>query len=363
MSNQQQHTPSPLANRLNANDKSKEVVEAQKKLDELMNKDYNNNNNNNNNNEEGEEEEGEEEEEEGRTATRQKDRSAGKAGWSVEELADGAQASAKFFFEHSTKRMKKAEQDMGVFENFNKATIQRTKLATTRTPNGLAQKMNVTYAHFKGANANVLTDHCGKETQKTFESFTGALATRSGKTMEVDGEHALVQAFAKATQTSIPPDRDVAIAQMKTNRLYIFWKTHGIANPNVDERFTKISGNIPPPTQHDATNATNGGGRRKSKKVRKTEMSNEDARNFRQTAAANEECLKDRAMKLKENELAITYLKELPDGEAKTELQAKLTANITAMLSVPIEAPAAPALKDPIVVISDDEDENGDAPA
>jgi hypothetical protein len=92
-------------------------------------------------------------------------------------------------------------------------------------------------------------------------------------------------------------------------------------------------------------------------------MSNEDARNFRQTAAANEECLKDRAMKLKENELAITYLKELPDGEAKTELQAKLTANITAMLSVPIEAPAAPALKDPIVVISDDEDENGDAPA
>jgi len=373
MSNDQQTTttPSPLANHPNGY-KNAVVFEARKKLDDLLNKDCLNNNNNNNNNDDDDDDE----KEGRRTAIGPQDGSAGKArsrtnaSWSEEELADGAKASAKYFFENNTSKKRKAEQEAGVFSIFEKAYKARTGNDTQRSSNGLSQKMEGVFGQLKDAHGNVLTDHCGKETDKTFEAFQGRLVVRSGKTMESDGEYALAKAFGKATQTPIPQDRDVAIALMKTKPLYNFWKELGIANPNPTERFTKISGNIPVPTQRDPS-LTSGGGRRslqagrggKTRKVRRVDTSNEDLRVARQTVATNEACLKDRAMKLKENELAITFLKELPDGEAKTELQAKLIANVTAMLSVPNEAPAAPALKDPVVVISDDEDENGDAPA
>jgi len=49
MSNQRQNTPSPLANRSNENGTNAAVDAAQKKLDVLLDKNYNNNNNNNNN--------------------------------------------------------------------------------------------------------------------------------------------------------------------------------------------------------------------------------------------------------------------------------------------------------------------------
>ena len=140
--------------------------------------------------------------------------------------------------------------------------------------------------------------------------------------MEVDGEHALVKAFAKATQTPIPQDRDVAIAQMKTTPLYNLWKEYGIANPKVHERFTEISGNIAVLTQHDPS-LTNGGGRRSlqagrggksSRKVRRVETSNEDLRIARQNAVCDEARYRERSMQQRENETGLSFLRELSEG-------------------------------------------------
>ena len=107
-----------------------------------------------------------------------------------------------------------------------------------------------------------------------------------------------------------------------------------------------------------------GKGRGKGKKAaRRIDVSNEEARNFRQMAAANEARLQDRAMKVKESELAMSLLNGLPDGEGKAKLQEKLIANVAAMLGVPNEAPAAPAApsaNEPLNLISDEEDEKDD---
>ncbi|CAL6338202.1 unnamed protein product [Bathycoccus prasinos] len=200
--------------------------------------------------------------------------------------------------------------------------------------------------------------------------------------MEVDGEYALVKAFGKATQTPIPQDRDVAIALMKTKPLYNFWKEHGIANPKVHERFTKISGNIPVPTQRDPT-LTNGGGRRSlqagrggksSRKVRRVDNSNEDLRFARHNAVRDEARFRERAMQQQENQMVMDYLRITPDGPEKGEVHALLTKRMKAMLGASNEVPAAPVPAAPVpaapaapapapaeeIVISDGEDENGD---
>jgi len=380
MSNQRQNTPSPLANRSNENGTNAAVDAAQKKLDVLLDKNYNNNNNTNNNNTNNNDERGKEEETRQSPAIGQNDPggrrvgSGSTASWSLLELADAVKASAKYYSENATKGKKKPEQDRGVFEIFCQMHMTRTRQATRRSVNGLSQKLNDVYNQLKDANMYVLLEHCGKETNKTFEAFSGALTTRSGKTMEVDGEHALVQAYAKATQTAIPPDRSAAIAQISADPVFGFWKENGIANPNVHERFTKISGNIPEPTEPSLTNGGSGrrdlkrkeegGGRGKGKKAaRRIDVSNEEARNFRQMAAANEARLQDRAMRVKESELAMSLLNGLPDGEGKAKLQEKLIANVAAMLGVPNEAPAAPAApsaNETVDLISDEEDEKDD---
>ena len=379
MSNDQQTTttPSPLANHPNGYKKNAVVTEVRKKLDDLLNKDCLNNNNNNNNNDD--DERRKEDETRQNPAIGQNDPggrrvgSGSTASWSPSELADGAKASAKYYSENATKGKRKPEQDRGVYAIFCQMYMTRTGQATRRTANGLSQKLNGdTFNQLKDANMYVIVDSCGKETSKTFEAFAGALTPRSGKTMEVDGEHALVQAYAKATHTAIPPDRSAAIAQINADPLFGFWKENGIANPNVHERFTKISGNIPEPTKpsltsdgsgrRDLKRREEGGGRGKGKKAaRRIDVSNEEARNFRQMAAANEARLQDRAMKVKESELAMTLLNGLPDGEGKAKLQEKLIANVAAMLGVPNEAPAAPAApsaNETVDLISDEEDED-----
>ena len=372
MSNDQQTTttPSPLANHPNGY-KNAVVIEARKRLEDLLNKDcLNNNNNNNNDDDDDDEKEGR------RTAIGPQDGSAGKArsrtnaSWSEEELADGAKASAKYFFENNTSKKRKPEQEAGVFEIFEKTYKARTGNDTQRSSNGVSQKMDGVFGQLKDAHANVLTDHCGKETDKTFEAFQGRLVVRSGKTMEVDGEYALAKAFGKATHTPIPQDRDLAIALMKTKPLYSFWKELGIANPNPTERFTKISGNIPVPTQRDPS-LTSGGGRRslqagrggKTRKVRRVDTSNEDLRVARHNAVRDETRLRERAMQQQENQSVMDYLRITLDGPEKSEVHALLTKRMKAMLGASNEAPPAPApapAEEHVVVISDGEDENGD---
>ena len=372
MSNDQQTTttPSPLANHPNGY-KNAVVIEARKRLEDLLNKDcLNNNNNNNNDDDDDDEKEGR------RTAIGPQDGSAGKArsrtnaSWSEEELADGAKASAKYFFENNTSKKRKPEQEAGVFEIFEKTYKARTGNDTQRSSNGVSQKMDVVFGQLKDANGYIITDHCGKETDKTFEAFQGRLVVRSGKTMEVDGEYALAKAFGKATHTPIPQDRDLAIALMKTKPLYSFWKELGIANPNPTERFTKISGNIPVPTQRDPS-LTSGGGRRslqagrggKTRKVRRVDTSNEDLRFARHNAVRDETRLRERAMQQQENQSVMDYLRITLDGPEKSEVHALLTKRMKAMLGASNEAPPAPApapAEEHVVVISDGEAENGD---
>ena len=171
MSNDQQTTttPSPLANHPNGNKKNAVVIEARKRLEDLLNKDcLNNNKNNNNDDDDDDEKEGR------RTAIGPQDGSAGKArsrtnaSWSEEELADGAKASAKYFFENNTSKKRKPEQEAGVFSIFEKAYKARTENDTQRSSNGLSQKMDVVFGQLKDANGYIITDHCGKETDKTF---------------------------------------------------------------------------------------------------------------------------------------------------------------------------------------------------
>ena len=85
----------------------------------------------------------------------------------------------------------------------------------------LMQKLGTLYAQLKNANGEVLNNHCGDDPKNTFNRFNGgALTTKSSKRLEDDGEHAFVQAFAKATQIVIAPDRLSAIAKISLNPVY-----------------------------------------------------------------------------------------------------------------------------------------------
>ena len=86
----------------------------------------------------------------------------------------------------------------------------------------------------------------------------------------------------------------------------------------------------------------------------------------RQNAVHDEARFRERAMQQRENQTAMDFLSKLPKGPAKDEFATLLTKRMNAMLGASNEAPAAPApapAEENVVVISDGEDENSDAPA
>ena len=308
--------------------------------------------------------------------TRKRESSAN-AAWTQAEQADALKASKKYYEDNAYSKVKTAEQNKGIYEIFKSLVWARTGIQTTRSLAALMQKLGTLYAQLKDANGEVLNNHCGDDPNKTFHRFTGgALTTKSGKTMEDDGQHALAQAYAQATQTPIPPDRRSAIAQFSLNPVYQIWKECGIANPDKNGRFLKISGNIPCPIEEPPANATNasGGGRRGSKrggergrsgakKVRLNDINDEDARIGRQTAATHQQALQKRAMQIKEEELdikkqthAFTIMNSLSDGEDKTAIRKELVKS-SLMLLRNNRAPPQGANAPPGVIVLDEEDD------
>ena len=291
--------------------------------------------------------------------TRKRESSAN-AAWSQAEQADALKASKKFYEDVAYTKLKTAEQNR---------VWARTGIQTTRSLAALMQKLGTLYSQLKDANAEVLNNHCGDDPNKTFNRFNGvALTTKSGKTMEDDGQHALAQAYAQATQTAIAPDRLSAIAQFSLNPVCQIWKECGIANPDKNGRFLKISGNIPCPIEEPPANATNasGGGRRGrsgAKKVRLNDINDEDARIGRQTAATHQQALQKRAMQIKEEELdikkqthAFTIMNSLSDGEDKTAIRKELVKS-SLMLLRNNRAPPQGANAPPRVIVLDEEDD------
>ena len=300
--------------------------------------------------------------------TRKRESSAN-AAWTQAEQADALKASKKYYEDNAYSKVKTAEQNKGIYEIFKSLVWARTGIQTTRSLAALMQKLGTLYAQLKDANAEVLNNHCGDDPNKTFHRFTGgALTTKSGKTMEDDGQHALAQAYAQATQTPIPPDRRSAIAQFSLNPVYQIWKECGIANPDKNGRFLKISGNIPCPIEEPPANATNasGGGRRGrsgAKKVRLNDINDEDARIGRQTAVSHQQALQKRAMQIKEEELdikkqthAFTIMNSLSDGEDKTAIRTELVKS-SLMLLRNNRAPPQGANAPPSVIVLDEEDD------
>ena len=300
--------------------------------------------------------------------TRKRESSAN-AAWTQAEQADALKASKKYYEDNAYSKVKTAEQNKGIYEIFKSLVWARTGIQTTRSLAALMQKLGTLYAQLKDANGEVLNNHCGDDPNKTFHRFTGgALTTKSGKTMEDDGQHALAQAYAQATQTPIPPDRRSAIAQFSLNPVYQIWKECGIANPDKNGRFLKISGNIPCPIEEPPANATNasGGGRRGrsgAKKVRLNDINDEDARIGRQTAATHQQALQKRAMQIKEEELdikkqthAFTIMNSLSDGEDKTAIRTELVKS-SLMLLRNNRAPPQGANAPPGVIVLDEEDD------
>ena len=300
--------------------------------------------------------------------TRKRESSAN-AAWTQAEQADALKASKKYYEDNAYPKVKTAEQNKGIYEIFKSLVWARTGIQTTRSLAALMQKLGTLYAQLKDANGEVLNNHCGDDPNKTFHRFTGgALTTKSGKTMEDDGQHALAQAYAQATQTPIPPDRRSAIAQFSLNPVCQIWKECGIANPDKNGRFLKISGNIPCPIEEPPANATNasGGGRRGrsgAKKVRLNDINDEDARIGRQTAATHQQALQKRAMQIKEEELdikkqthAFTIMNSLSDGEDKTAIRRELVKS-SLMLLRNNRAPPQGANAPPGVIVLDEEDD------
>lgn len=279
-------------------------------------------------------------------------------------------ASKKFYEDVAYTKLKTAEQNR---------VWARTGIQTTRSLAALMQKLGTLYSQLKDANGEVLNNHCGDDPNKTFHRFTGgALKVKTGKTIEDDGEHALAQAYSQATQTSIPPDRRSAIAQFSLNPVYQIWKECGIANPDKNGRFLKISGNIPCPIEEPPANATNaiGGGRRGSKrggergrrgakKVRFNDINNEDARIVRQTAASHQLALQKRAIAIKEEELdikkqthAFTIMNSLSDREDKTAIRTELVKSSLMLLRNNRAPPQGANAPPRVIVLSDEEDED-----
>ena len=302
--------------------------------------------------------------------TRKRESSAN-AAWSQAEQADALKASKKFYEDNAYTKLKTAEQNKGIYENFKSLVWARTGIQTTRSLAALMQKLGTLYAQLKDANGEVLNNHCGDDPNKTFHRFTGgALKVKTGKTIEDDGEHALAQAYSQATQTSIPPDRRSAIAQFSLNPVYQIWKECGIANPDKNGRFLKISGNIPCPIEEPPANATNasGGGRRGrsgAKKVRLNDINDEDARIGRQTAATHQQALQKRAMQIKEEELdikkqthAFTIMNSLSDGEDKTAIRTELVKSSLMLLRNNRAPPQGANAPPGVIVLSDEEDED-----
>jgi len=300
--------------------------------------------------------------------TRKRESSAN-AAWTLAEQADALKASKKYYEDNAYSKVKIAEQNKGIYEIFKSLVLARTGIQTTRSLGSLMQKLGTLYSQLKDANGEVLNNHCGDDPNKTFHRFTGgALKVKTGKTIEDDGEHALAQAYSQATQTSIPPDRRSAIAQFSLNPVYQIWKECGIANPDKNGRFLKISGNIPCPIEEPPANATNasGGGRRGrsgAKKVRLNDINDEDARIGRQTALSHQQALQKRAMQIKEEELdikkqthAFTIMNSLSDGEDKTAIRKELVKS-SLMLLRNNRAPPQGANAPPGVIVLDEEDD------
>ncbi|CAL6336625.1 unnamed protein product [Bathycoccus prasinos] len=290
-------------------------------------------------------------------------------GANVAAEADALKASKKYYEDNAYSKVKIAEQNKGIYEIFKSLVLARTGIQTTRSLGSLMQKLGTLYSQLKDANGEVLNNHCGDDPNKTFNRFNGvALTTKSGKTMEDDGQHALAQAYAQATQTAIAPDRLSAIAQFSLNPVCQIWKECGIANPDKNGRFLKISGNIPCPIEEPPANATNasGGGRRGrsgAKKVRLNDINDEDARIGRQTALSHQQALQKRAMQIKEEELdikkqthAFTLMNSLSDGEDKTAIRTELVKS-SLMLLRNNRAPPQGANAPPRVIVLDEEDD------
>ena len=298
-----------------------------------------------------------------------KGESSANAAWSQAEQADALKAAKKYYEQVAYTKLKTAEQNKGIYEYFKNFVLARTGIQTTRSLAALMQKLGTLYSQLKDANAEVLNHQCGDDPNKTFHRFTGgALKVKTGKTIEDDGEHALAQAYSQATQTSIPPDRRSAIAQFSLNPVFQIWKECGIANPDKNGRFLKISGNIPCPIEEPPANATNasGGGRRGrsgAKKVRLNDINDEDARIGRQTAVSHQQALQKRAMQIKEEELdikkqthAFTLMNSLSEGEDKTAIRRELVKS-SLMLLRNNRAPPQGANAPPSVIVLDEEDD------
>ena len=240
-----------------------------------------------------------------------------KIAWTDEEVYWALLSRVKYYGEQRFDLVKTAEQEVGVFEYFKQFVSQNTSQETLRTARAIAQKAGEVEKLLRDATSILLNEYVdSKNNSVTFSSLNnGVLQLRTGRKMEFDGEYALIQSFSKVFGLEVSKDAKTAISNMSKNLIFKFWKTYGIANPNLDERYVHVSKSIPTGGGKISDKAPQNrgvGGRRAGrgsgggstkKKVRRNDIANEEMKAERLTALKFQMNLQERAMQLKTDEV------------------------------------------------------------
>ena len=155
--------------------------------------------------------------------------------------------------------------------------------------------------------------------------------------MEFDGEYALIQSFSKVFGLEVSKDAKTAINNMSKNLIFKFWKTYGIANPNLDERYGHVSKSIPTgggkisdkAPQNRGVGGRRGGrgsgGGSTKKKVRRNDIANEEMKAERMTALKFQRNMQESAIQTKIDQNGMTLASKYPEGHpTRTKLLEKI---------------------------------------
>ena len=262
-----------------------------------------------------------------------------KIAWTDEEVYWALLSRVKYYGEQRFDLVKTAEQEVGVFEYFKQFVSQNTSQETLRTARAIAQKAGEVEKLLRDATSILLAEYVdSKNNSATFSSLNnGVLQLRTGRKMEFDGEYALIQSFSKVFGLEVSKDAKTAINNMSKNLIFKFWKTYGIANPNLDERYGHVSKSIPTgggkisdkAPQNRGVGGRRGGrgsgGGSTKKKVRRNDIANEEMKAERMTALKFQRNMQESAIQTKIDQNGMTLASKYPEGHpTRTKLLEKI---------------------------------------